>query len=321
MRILIVTPAPPRSRKGNRVTAVRWSRILRSLGHAVAIAEEYKRQRCDLLVALHALRSYPAIERFRRLHPALPLIVTLTGTDLYGDIRTDERARRSLDLADALIVLQPKGIEDLPESVRAKTRVIYQSIRRPPDLREPRQGIWEICVIGHLRPVKDPFRAAEASRLLPASSRIEILHIGGALSDDMELRARRESAANPRYRWLGELPRWRAIRALARCRALVLSSEMEGGAHVVGEALACGIPVLATDIPGSVGLLGESYPGYFPVGDTRALSELLLRSETDSCFYADLKRRCEALAALVDPVREAESWDDLLADLSAPDTA
>ena len=317
MRILIVTPAPPRSRKGNRVTAVRWARIMRGLGHTVAIAQEYRRQRCDLLIALHALRSYPSISRFRRLHPESlsNLIVTLTGTDLYGDIRTDERARHALDLADALIVLQSRGIGDLPEGVRAKARVIYQSIQRPPGLHRPRRDTCDICVIGHLRPVKDPFRAAEASRLLPASSTIRVLHIGGALSDDMERQAHREAAANPRYRWLGELPRWRTIRALARSRLLVLSSEMEGGAHVICEALACGVPVLSSDIPGSVGLLGEAYPGYFPVGDTRALSKLLLRCETDSAFYTALKHRCESQAALVDPARETESWAELLAEL------
>ena len=315
MRILIVTPAPPRSRKGNRVTAVRWSRILRDLGHAVVIAQEYKAQRCDLLVALHALRSFPSIERFRHLHPVLPLIVTLTGTDLYGDIGTDKRARRSLDLADALIVLQSRGIDDLPEAVRSKARVIYQSIRPPPGAPRPRRDVFEICVVGHLRPVKDPFRTAAASRLLPASSRIRVLHIGGALSADMERLAHRESADNPRYRWLGELPRWRTIRALARCRLLVLSSQMEGGAHVVSEALACGVPVVASDIPGSVGLLGESYPGYFPVGDTQALSDLLLRCETDSDFYAELEQGCVSLAALVDPARETACWARLLTDL------
>ncbi|HIA67442.1 TPA: hypothetical protein EYN98_15570 [Candidatus Poribacteria bacterium] len=44
-------------------------------------------------------------------------------------------------------------------------------------------------MIGHLRPVKDPFRVANAVRLLPASSQIKVLHAGAALSPDMESEA------------------------------------------------------------------------------------------------------------------------------------
>ena len=45
----------------------------------------------------------------------LPLVVALTGTDLYGDIHTSPEAQTSLDLATRLVVLQPMGIRELPE--------------------------------------------------------------------------------------------------------------------------------------------------------------------------------------------------------------
>ena len=316
MRILIVTPAPPRSRKGNRVTALSWSRMLRGLGHRVAIAEVFGRQRCDLLIALHARRSYASVERFRRLRPRQPVVLALTGTDLYGDIHTDDGARHALDLAHRLVVLQPKGVEELPQSVRDKTRVIHQSVSPPPGEFKPRRDAFEICVVGHMRPVKDPFRTADAVRLLPDTSRIRLLHVGGALSEDMAERARAEATSNPRYRWLGELPRGRAIRTIAGCRLLVLSSEMEGGANVVCEALVCGVPVLSTHIAGSIGLLGVDYPGYFPVGDTRALADLLLKCETDTAFYTDLQKRCQMRAPALEPARERERWESLLDELT-----
>ncbi len=154
-----------------------------------------------------------------------------------------------------------------------------------------------MCVLGHLRPVKDPFRTALAARLLPASSRVRVLHLGAALSEEMAERARQEAAANPRYRWLGELPRWRALRVLGRCRLLALTSEMEGGANAISEAAALSVPVIASRIGGSVGLLGADYPGYFPVGDTAALARLLERAETDTRFYRTLRRGCAAPAA------------------------
>ena len=315
MKICLVTPAPTYSRKGNRVTALRWARILRELGHRVVITEEYQGKRCDVLVALHARRSYASIVRFRHKHPELPLILALTGTDLYGDIHTDVSAQESLEMADRFILLQPAGIAELSDHLRHKVWVIYQSITAPPGQFVPKKSVFELCVLGHLRPVKDPFRTAMAVRKLPPSSRIQVVHVGGALTDDMRVQADAEAAANPRYRWLGELPRWRALRVLARSRVLVLTSQMEGGANAVSEAIACSVPVISSLISGSIGLLGEDYPGYFPVEDTQGLTDLLMRLETDAAFYYTLKTWCERLKPIVDPDRERQSWKRLLQDL------
>jgi glycosyltransferase involved in cell wall biosynthesis len=163
--------------------------------------------------------------------------------------------------------------------------------------------------------VKDPLRAAEAARLLPADSRIRIVHIGAAIASGVAARARKEEAINPRYRWLGELPQRRAIRRLTACRALVLTSRSEGGANVLGEAICAGLPVLSSKISGVIGTLGPGYPGYFPAGDTRALARLMRRFETDATFRRELLRRCRALRPLFKPSLERESWRRLLAEL------
>ncbi len=318
MNISLITPAPAGSRKGNRVTAMRWARLLRQLGHRVRVRQEYAPHRCDLLIALHARRSFAAIEAFERTQMGRPIIVALTGTDLYGDIHTDPLARRALELAWRLVVLQPLGIEELPSRLRSKARVIYQSAEAPPSRPRQRRDVFEVCLLGHLRPVKDPFRAAEAVRLLPDTSRLQLLHVGRALSADMEQRARAWTKACPRYRWLGEQPRWQALRILARSRLLVLTSRMEGGANVLTEAIAAGVPVLSTYIPGSIGILGEGYPGYFPVGDTRALARLLARAETDADFYRSLRAWCRRLRPLVRPARERATWQRLLREIRAP---
>lgn len=311
-----MTPAPPRSNKGNRVTALRWARILRELGHRVDLGQEYRGRRRDLLVALHARRSHASIDRFARECPDAPLIVALTGTDLYNDIHSCSQARESLELASRLIILQPGGITELPDHLHEKVRLIYQSVPLLNKSVSPRQDLFEVCVLSHLRKVKDPLRTATAVRLLPDSSLIQVIHAGAALDADIERRVREETVGNSRYRWLGELPRAKALRRLARCRLLVLTSTMEGGANVVSEAIAASVPVISSRIPGSVGLLGEDYPGYFPVGDSAALASLLERAETDSSFYRSLKSWCERLAPLVDPARERASWRDLLHELN-----
>lgn len=316
MKIGIVTPAPPGSRYGNRVTAVRWARILKELGHSVVIAQEYAGERWDLMIALHARRSFTSINRFFRDRPDTPIIVALTGTDLYRDLSRGARAQRSLDLASRIVVLQSKALEELRPRWRRKAHIIYQSVEPArPEKRSPARKTFDVCVIGHLRPVKDPFRTAMAARLLPRSSRIRVLHIGGAMNKQAEVRAGKETEANSRYRWLGELRHARTRQLLARSDLFVLSSRMEGGANALGEAIVARVPVLASRIPGSVGMLGEDYPGYFEPGNTRRLAELMIRAETDPSFYLKLERCVDALAARFDPKRENTEWEKLLAEL------
>ena len=322
MRIGIITPAPPRSRYGNRVTAVRWARILRKLGHRVTIAQEYDGKRYDLLVALHARKSHDAVSQFHQQHPDSPIIVALTGTDLYRDLHSKPKTATSLDLATRVVALQPKALDQLEPALREKAVVIYQSVETRRSIhpsphfsfamRDGRPRHFDVCVIGHLRPVKDPFRAAMAARLLPASSRIRILHIGGAMTKAMARRARTETKRNKRYRWLGEQPRWRVRRILSRSQLTVLSSRTEGGANVLSESLVASVPVLASRIPGNEGVLREDYPGYFAVSDTRGLARLLNRAENDAAFHAYLSTRGRKLARLFDPAREEEAWANLL---------
>src|SRR5262249_33656107 len=142
-----------------------------------------------------------------------------------------------------------------------------------------------------------------------------VVHLGSPLSPSMARRIQRETAANPRYRWLGDLPRWQALRVLARCRLLAQTSVLEGGANTISEAIAAGVPGLSSRIPGSGGLFGAGYPGYFPVGDTKALATLLRRAETDNGFYSALKAWCRRLRPLVEPARERASWRRLLREL------
>ncbi len=315
MRITIVTPAKRGARSGNRVTAERWARLLRELGHVVRVQTAYDAAPSDVLIALHARKSQPSVTRFHSLDPARPIIVGLAGTDLYGDLDSDSAAQRSLALAARLIVLQDRGVRMLNDSYRSKTRVIFQSATRVPGTPRHRPSVFDVCVLGHLRPVKDPFRAAYAARKLPSSSNIRIVHIGAALESEMAREAAAEQERNERYRWLGEAARANGLRVLARSKLLVVSSRSEGGANVVSEAIVNSVPVVSSAIDGSIGVLGEDYPGYFPVGDTKALATLLSRCERDAGFYQELKQRCAEIAPKLTPERERESWREVLEEL------
>ena len=315
MRVRIVTPEPPHGHRGNGVTASRWERLLRELGHEVAVGRGWSGERCDALVALHARRSATAIARFAQRRPAVPLVVALTGTDLYADLGHNAAAQRSLELAWRLVVLQPLGVDEVPEVHRPKARVVLQSAVGPRHPPAPSSRRFDVAVLSHLRAVKDPLLAAAAARLLPARSRVRIVHLGGVIDPELAARARLEAAENPRYEWRGEQPRWRALRTLSRSRLLVVSSRLEGGANVVSEAVVAGVPVLASNIPGSIGLLGADYPGLFPIGDAPALAVLLDRAEAEPAFLAELAARCRALAALFAPARERAALERLLGEL------
>jgi len=333
MKIGIITPAPPRSRYGNRVTALRWARLLKNLGHRVTVAQDYEGEGYDLLVALHARRSFSSISRFHREHAETPIIVALTGTDLYHDLNRSRQAQQSLEIASRIVVLQPKGVDELPAHLRDKVRVIYQSVAAMPQAANSRRRIksdqavsasdlspsrrtFDVCVIGHLRPVKDPFRAALAARLLPSSSKIRILHVGGAMSDEMAAHARDEMEINPRYRWLGEQSPQHTRRILMQSHLCVLSSRLEGGANVLSEAIVASVPIIASRISGTVGILGADYPGYFGIGKTRELRQLLIRAEADPAFLGLLKSEGKRLRKLFEPAREQKAWADMLRELA-----
>jgi putative glycosyltransferase (TIGR04348 family) len=315
MNIVLITPDGPTSRTGNRVAASRWARILRGLGHRVRVAGDYDGRPADLMVAVHAWRSAGAIARFKAKYPDRPLVLQLSGTDIYDYIERDPvPTLRSMALADRLVALNDLAWRVVPRRLRGKLSVIHQSATALPR-RPPGRGAVVVSVIGHLRDVKDPLRAAKAVRLLPAESRIRIEQVGRAYTPEWAERARAEMVANPRYLWRDDVPAAAVRRLLARSHAMVISSLSEGGANVISEAAVAGVPVLASRMDGNVGLLGADYPGYFPVGDTAALARLLRRLESDPSFVRKLERAVTARAPLFRPARETAAWRRLLAEL------
>jgi len=316
MKIVLITPAGATSRAGNRVTASRWARILRRLGHRVSLAADYDGRPADLMVAIHAWRSAGSIERFKAGHPTQPVVLLLSGTDIYHDIASDPvPTLRSMALADRLVALNDLAWRVVPKRLRARLSVIRQSAAPLPRPRRPDHRAVVVSVIGHLRDVKDPLRAAEAARLLPAESCVRIEQVGRAYTSEWATRARAEMAANPRYFWHGDVSAAAVRRLLARSHAMVISSSSEGGANVVSEAVVAGVPVLASRMDGNVGLLGGDYPGYFPVGDTAALARLLGRLEREPRFVKRLRQALARRVALFRPSREIAAWRRLLAEL------
>jgi len=317
MHIAIITPAAPGSLNGNRATAKRWANFLIQLGHKVTIDVQWDGREYDVMVALHAWRSAESVAQFRHKYLHRPLVLALTGTDLYRFIKSHPQPTlASINAADKLVTLHGLAKNVLPESVHHKIHVIHQSaLPVNPSSIKRSVKTFDLCVVGHLREEKDSLRVAYAVRNLPEESRIRVLHYGKAHNEQWANYATEEMKTNARYHWLGEVPHWQVRKAYTRCRLMVLPSVMEGGANVISEATVAGLPVIASDIDGSIGLLGEHYSGYFPVKNTHALSELLLKAENDGGFVETLAQQCRQRAKLFTVDAERQGWADLLSEL------
>ena len=318
-RVAIITPALADANNGNWQTARRWAGFLRpdcrvTLSRDWPTAEPVGADRAgpdgtpDLMIALHARRSAAAIEAFAAT--GRPVALVLTGTDLYRDIGTDASARRSLQLASRLVCLQERGPDELPARLRGRTEVIYQSARRLAPL-PPRRRSFDLLLVGHLRPEKDPLTATRALARLPDPT-LRLVHVGDARDPACGQAFAAAAAADPRIERHGPLPHAATRALIRRGRLLVLPSLMEGGANVLIEAVTSGVPVLASRIPGSVGMLGTRYGGYFPVGDDEALARLVSRCLTDPRFVGRLRAQCAARAPRFEPRRERSAVRSLV---------
>jgi len=311
-RIAIVTPARAGARNGNRHTAQRWAGFLRSSGHRVSVMTAWDGRPCDLLLALHARRSHASILDYRSKHPGKPLVVALTGTDLYRDLPSSRQARQSLQLADRVIVLQEDARRFLSPGIRKKTRVVYQSAD-PAVRHSPPRGGFRVAVVGHLREEKDPFRAALA--LAHLEQDLEVLQVGDALTPQMKSQALAFARREPHYNWLGGRTHRQTLGWIARSHLLVVSSVMEGGANVIAEAARIGTPVLASRVSGNVGMLGRGYPGYFPLYDERALARQIRKCIEQKAFVRQLKRALAARRARFSPAAEGKALRSVIEEL------
>lgn len=346
--VVIVTPAWADANNGNWQTARRWARHL-SAKHTVVLVDGWPQGRmqavgasaaglkaaqlqalasqAQAMIALHARRSAASIQAWHGHHGTPGLAVVLTGTDLYKDLPSPEpgiaqTVMGSLQAAQRLVVLQDQASLDLPAALRHKAQTVFQSTTTRRQLSKADLGHSPLraVMVGHLREEKDPrtlFGAAErlqlraAGQTMPRGPGIRIDHLGAALDPALGAAARATQAACPLYRWLGGCTHEQARRRIQRAHVLVHTSRVEGGAHVIMEALCSGTPVIASRVAGNVGMLGADYAGYFEVGDADGLAQALLRFQLDPDFRAALQQQAQRRATCFEPAREAQAVQSL----------
>ena len=127
---------------------MRWQRLLEELGHSTELVQSWEGDEAQVLIALHARKSFDSIRRFHEVRKGAPLVVTLTGTDLYRDLDRSEEVLRAVDMATRVVALQPAALERLPRAVHDKVHIILQSAEPPPSPRGPRRiGLKSLCFL------------------------------------------------------------------------------------------------------------------------------------------------------------------------------
>lgn len=312
LRIAIVTPAARGSQVGNRVTALRWAGLLRQLGHRPRISSAWRDAPCDALITVHAVKSAHAVRAARQARPDLPIITLLSGTDIYPTFAPDASTLAALRAADALIALQPLAAASLPADLRDRVRTVRQSATAAPASCAAPTADLRVCLLAHLRPIKAPLLAVRAVAALPPATSVTLTLAGRRLDAAYGEEVVAAAAREPRVTWIGALDRGRAKRLIADSAACLVPSAAEGGANVVSEAIAAGTPVLCSDAPGNLGLLGADWPGAFQGGDVASCTRLLQRAASDPAFVDDLRTRTAAMQPMVAPAAELAAWRVLL---------
>jgi putative glycosyltransferase (TIGR04348 family) len=323
-RILLITPARESDNNGNYHTAARWAAML-SPRFEVTVSQRFDGEESDILLALHARRSAPAIAAFRARNPKAPIVLALTGTDLYKDlVERDAAAIRSLQFASVWVTLQEDAphylaqlnLPILPNGGGRNIHVVFQSA--PPiatALKDP--NVLNVAFVGHLRGEKDPQTLFEALRLIPFEVPIAVNVAGNALDNALAEEATLLAEEDARFAWLGGLSHERARALIAQAHVLVVPSRMEGGANVIAEALTAGTPVIASNVSGNVGMLGTDWPGYFPLGNAPALAETLMLCLRDPGSFALLQRAAHERAPLFLPANETRTINEAVDDAFA----
>lgn len=339
MKLLFLDPALANRTSGNQTTSLRISEYWQSLGHEVQsvsvrgtpLEREHLKdliRTSDLILALHSGHCHEVLELWREMGKPIPLIFLVSGTDLFEPLLNTRTF--SADFISACedahsIVTFAQGFDRLfssfgKECWAEKNQTIFQGAS-PVSWKMADHDPRHAVVIGHLRFIKDPWISVRALEILQSSLRavgpgFQIQHFGTSLDPgtEEEIRNAQKRFPGPDWKWESRgAVTGKEIRAVMSSAPLLIQPSIhEGGANVVGEFLVSGLPIIASNAPGNVGLLGEDWPGLFGVGDDQGLADLLQQWLESEEFRKRLFVASSELSQQHDRVHEKVAWERLL---------
>jgi glycosyltransferase involved in cell wall biosynthesis len=182
------------------------------------------------------------------------------------------RKTRELELAELVVCPSQFVLESLPEKTRAEKKCLLAPFGTPIVDLDPRErgagSPLRVLFAGALTQRKGLADLFAAMKML-GSSEIELVVMGSLLQP---LSWYRERFPNFTY----EPPRSHreVLRLMQSCDVFVLPSIVEGRALVQQEAMACGLPVIATRNAGADDLIEEGATGFLvPIRSPEAIAE------------------------------------------------
>ena len=312
MNILITSAYPLSSPKGNSITAKRIAKLLTQAGHSAQAINTDMPPPADAMIALHATKTLASSKRFKVHSPKGKLIIYLTGTDLYKEqANNNPEFKEALILADALVVGQRASLASIPSEFKSKSHFVPASVLLPSLKKVSAPPSPSLALIGHLRPVKNPFLMNLALEQLSAIT-LNAFTLGAALEPSMLAEAERWQQADSRFHWLNDIPYSEALSWIEQVDFTLNTSHSEGGSNAVAESIVLGTPVLASKIEGNVGMLGDDYLGYFEPNNANSLAKLIRRAITDHDFHEALLEQTLDLQQNFLPEKETAGWLKLL---------
>ena len=310
--VLIHSPYPRQRSQGNAVTAKRMVNLLRDSGLAAALHERGDAPlKAKCLIALNGRKGAEEIFKFLQRQPDNPVIALLTGTDVnHPEMeQPDSITRKALELSTAIVSLHDGFAHRIPKHLLEKTEVIYPSVMLPDPLDHSPSKPPKVIIAGNFRAEKNPSLMMKAVREMKESP----LHFhaygqGGDYQRDLE----RTAAECPHFYFHGVKEHDVLLGEMQAAHVLLNTSTQEGGANAICEAIALGLPVVASRIAGNMGMLGENYAGFFPVEEVTKLIEILGRAAKNHDFYQLLKEQIATRAPLFSHQRETEQWVNLI---------
>lgn len=205
----------------------------------------------------------------------------------------------TLRAADAVIVTTP-AIARYVERFMPATRVHLipngVNLRQFYPAEQLPAGPPTVAFLGRLSPEKNPMALPAAAHRLQPEMRIRLVFIGdGPLRTPLAQQAERLGVD---AHFHGTVSHDRLPDLLRGANAFVLPSYSEGHPKALLEAMACGLPVVVSDIPGNRSVVEPDANGLiFPAGDDTRLAEQLATILGDRAQATRLGRAAHATIA------------------------
>ena len=340
MRIAIVSPSTLPAHSGNSILAERLTRELSARGHVAALFNsnsaccgEAEKHGPEVVHSLHAVKPGKWLEIFFAACRA-PWIITLTGTDYNAWAHSREsfaELQKNLDRASALVVFHNEAYDILQGAfphVRSRMHIIPQGVElcshaAGPDSIRSRYGLKQADVVflmaAGIRPVKNISFALDAFFEIEKRAPSVKLVLAGPVIDEDEARKMFATGKKlPCFTCLGEKPHKEVRELMSAADVFLNTSFHEGMPGAVLEAMAEGLPVIATETSGNSALIKDGENGYLVAPAAR---EELIAAALKLAAHREMRISMGACgrerAAQYTVKKEIDAYERLYAMLSA----